>query len=385
VKKTFTADPAVFRAAVTWVARWVPAKPSQPVWAGLLMEARDGQLTLCGYDEDVSARATMSIEGEATGTALVSGKLLRDLVATFPAGKPVQAEADDTVLTLRAGRVVVTLPLMGASDYPTLPVAPPATAMMDGATLAEAIGRVAPAAAKDPAQHAWTPVRLAFGDERLEVIASDSRRVSQVFVTTPGSQVAEALAPAAIVAEAVKMMAGADEVEVGISANLISFAVAGRTLTVRQSAGSYKTTQVHRAVAVEPPVAAVVAVADLLPAVKRAMVMKAEGHPTVLDWTAGEVTVSAKGGEAGSQAGETFNVEYDGPDARIAVNPLYLTDAVEGVNGASVRIAFDPVKPGKALLITDPDDSDYRHVMVPLVIPGAAGKPQPRNQPESMD
>jgi len=213
-------------------------------------------------------------------------------------------------------------------------------------------------------------VRLEFADERLEVLASDSRRVAQAYVPAPGSTAAEALAPAAIVADAVRMMSSADEVEIGISANLLSFAVAGRVLTVRQSAGPYKTAQVHRVLAIDPPVAAVVPVADLMPAVKRAMVMKTEGHPTSLDWTTGEVVVGAKGGEGTAGAGETIDAEYDGPDCRIAVNPAYLTDAVDAVNGASVRIAFDPAKPGKALLITDPGDENYRYVMVPLVIPG---------------
>lgn len=388
MKKTFTADRKAFGDAVAWVARWVPSKPSVPVWAGLLMEARDGQLTLCGYDEDVSARATVPIEGDATGTVLVSGRLLAALVASFPAKHPVQAEADDSILTLTAARVVVTLPLMGASEYPTLPVAPPAVATMEGRALATAIGRVAPASTGDPSQGVWTSLRLSFTSGRMEALASDTRRVAQVFAAagTDTATEIEALIPAPVVVEAVKMMTTADQVEIGVSGNLVSFAVPGRTLTVRQSAGPYKTKQVRAVVAADPPVAALVPVIELLPAVDRAMILKAEGHPTVLEFTAGEVAISAKGGEAGSRAAETLDIEYDGPDCRLAVNPSYLTDALGGVDGGTARIAFDPDRPAKALLITDPDDPDYRHVMVPIKLTEPAPtKTHKRDQPESMD
>ena len=259
------------------------------------MEARDGHLTLCGYDEDVSARATVPIEGEATGTVLVSGRLLAALVATFPAGKPVEAESDDRLLTLKSGRVTVTLPLMGASDYPTLPVAPSTVAMLPGDVLTAAIGRVVPAAAKDPTAGIWCAMWMEFADERLEVLASDTRRVAQVFVPALGATAATAIVPAAVVGEAVRMMTGDAEVEIGISANLVSFAVAGRTLTVRQAAQKYAIAQIHKTLTIDPAHAAVVPVMELMPAVKRAGLMKAEGHPTLLDWSAGELAGQRRG------------------------------------------------------------------------------------------
>lgn len=363
MKKQFTVDGAQFRAAVAWVAKWVPSKPSVPVWAGILMEARDGKLSICAYDEDVTARAVVPYEGDAAGTVLVSGRLLNALVGTFPAKTGVVGEADDAVLTLTAGRVVVSLPLIGATDFPTLPVAPSTVAMMDGAVLADVVTRVSAAAAKDPAQGVWCAIRIEFTEGRIDVVASDSRRVSWAAAEVPGASDAVALVPAAVVADAVRLTATAAEVEIGISGNLASFTADGRTLTVRQAADKYRIEQIRKTLKIEPPAGALVRISDLLTAVKRAQILGSEKNPTVLDWEAELVSVS--GADTGAKAAEPIPLEYDGEPGKLAVNPAYLADALAGVNGPVARLAFT-VASNRPLVITDPDDECFRAVMVPI-------------------
>ena len=87
----FRVERDVFADAVAWAARSLPVRPSSPVLAGLLIEASDAGLVLSTFDYETSARATLSAEVNDEGKALVSGRLLADIVQ-HPAFAPEEIE-----------------------------------------------------------------------------------------------------------------------------------------------------------------------------------------------------------------------------------------------------------------------------------------------------
>ena len=79
----FRVERDVLAEAVTWVARGVPARPSVPVLAGILIDAdAEGSITLSAFDYEVSARITVPADVRDAGTVLVLGRLLSDISAT---------------------------------------------------------------------------------------------------------------------------------------------------------------------------------------------------------------------------------------------------------------------------------------------------------------
>src|SRR6185437_7534801 len=79
--------------AVAWSARSLPARPAAPVLAGLLLEVADDQLSISGFDYEVSTQAQLEVTAGAPGRALVSGRLLADIARALP-GHPVEFSAD---------------------------------------------------------------------------------------------------------------------------------------------------------------------------------------------------------------------------------------------------------------------------------------------------
>ena len=81
----FRVERDVLAEAVTWVAR-VPARPSVPVLAGILINAdAEGSITLSAFDYEVSARITVPADVQDAGTVLVLGRLLSDISRNLPA------------------------------------------------------------------------------------------------------------------------------------------------------------------------------------------------------------------------------------------------------------------------------------------------------------
>src|SRR5436190_10728787 len=80
----FRIDRDSFADAVSWTARSLPNRPSVPVLAGLLIETSSDGLTLSGFDYETSTRATLAADIADDGRALVSGRLLAEIVKSLP-------------------------------------------------------------------------------------------------------------------------------------------------------------------------------------------------------------------------------------------------------------------------------------------------------------
>ena len=109
--------------AVAWAARTLPARPSLPVLAGLVLTADSQGLTLSSFDYEVSARVMINADIETPGTTLVSGRLLADIARSLP-GAPVTLTSEGTRIVITCGRSSFTLPTLPVEDYPQLPAMP---------------------------------------------------------------------------------------------------------------------------------------------------------------------------------------------------------------------------------------------------------------------
>ncbi|GKT33627.1 Chromosomal replication initiator protein DnaA, partial [Aduncisulcus paluster] len=115
-----------FADSVAWVARSLPSRPTVPVLAGVLLTAHDTGLTLSGFDYEVSAQVKVPAEVAASGSALVSGRLLSDITRSLP-NKPVDVALEGTRLLISCGSAKFSLPSMPVEDYPALPSLPEET------------------------------------------------------------------------------------------------------------------------------------------------------------------------------------------------------------------------------------------------------------------
>src|SRR3712207_9440332 len=70
--------------AVAWTALSLPPRPSVPVLAGILLEVDGNQLSVSGFDYEVSARAEVDVQASQAGRALVPGRLLAEITCALP-------------------------------------------------------------------------------------------------------------------------------------------------------------------------------------------------------------------------------------------------------------------------------------------------------------
>lgn len=375
----FRVERDVLTDAVAWVARGLPVRPPVPVLAGMLLEASEESLTLSGFDYEVSARVEIAADGVDAGRALVSGRLLADIVRSLPP-RPVEVSTDGQRVAVTCGSARFTLLTLPAEDYPALPVMPSAAGTVSGSALAAAAAQVAVAAGRDDTLPVLTGVRVEIEGDTVTMAATDRYRLAVRELSWRPEQSglsAVALIPARTLHETARALAATGEVTLalstssaGVGEGLMGFEGGGRRTTTRLLEGEFPK---YRSLL--PAEAASVASIDtgaFVESVRRVALVAERNTPVRLSFTAGEVVLEAGSGDE-AQASEAIEAELEGEDVAIAFNPAFLLDGLGVIDSPIARLSFTtPTRPAvlTGALPEDGTATDYRYLIMPVRLSG---------------
>lgn len=387
----FRAERDALAEAVTWTARALPQRPPVPVLAGLLLEADDDGLHLSCFDYEVSARTTVEADVAVHGSALVSGRLLAEIVRSLPrspggggdrSAAGVEVVSDGSKLTLSCRSSRFSLMTMPVEEYPSRPALPAAAGSVPGDALADAVARVALAASRDETLPILTGVRLEIEGARLTLLATDRYRLALREIpwgpTSPDASTA-LLVRARTLSELARSL-GPSEVTLGLSADDGAAGVGGRRGAgmIGLSAGSRSATsqlldgdypRVRALFPAQALVTAVVGTAALVETVKRVALVAERNTPVRLTFSGEQVRVEAGQGED-AQASEQVAATVAGGEITTGFNPQFLLDGLGAVDAPFVRLSF--TEAGKPAVLTgqaEPDaehDTTYRYLLMPV-------------------
>lgn len=376
-------DRDAFAEAVAWTARALPTRPAIPVLAGMRLEvlADGAALHLSGFDHEVSARASVDVDAEETGSVLVPGRLIAEIVRNLPEGT-VHLESAGPKLLITGGAARFTLITMPLEDHPTLPRMPGRIGSVPADTLGLAVRQVAPAASRDETLPMLTGAYLDFVGDTLKVVATDRYRIAVRELwwrpDDPSLEVA-ALVSARTLSDTVRGLLSRSNVDIALSTRSVGEGVSlspgegtigfengqRRTTTrlidsdfVKYSAW-FPTEFVSRAE---------VAVSPLLDAVRRVSLVADRHAPLRLAFAEGEVVLEAGSGED-AQAVEVIEVAYEGEPLRVAFRPDYLLDGLSAVETDTAHLNFtEPTKPAVFTEVPEKEGEKpaFRYLVQPL-------------------
>ncbi|MFY1653429.1 DNA polymerase III subunit beta [Solwaraspora sp. WMMB762] len=361
--------------AVAWTAKSLPNRPSVPVLAGAMLRVTDGSLQVSGFDYEVSSQVTVDVQGDADGSALVSGRLLAEITKSLPA-KPVDIAAVGAHLELVCGSARFTLPTMPVEDYPTLPEMPASAGRVDAPTFAAAVAQVAVAAGRDETLPMMTGVRVELEGSRLAMLATDRYRLAirEIDWQPDDPEISlNALVPARTLADTAKTLGPiGGEVTIalahgGAGEGMIGFAGGTRRTTSRLLDGANY-----------PPVRSLfpsshnaearVAVSTLVEVVRRVALVAERTTPVLLSFSADGLVVEA-GNTEEARASEAMEAAFTGEPLTIGFNPQYLIDGLQNLGSATAVFTFvDAFKPA---VISPAGEDDqiipgYRYLIMPI-------------------
>lgn len=379
--------------AVSWVARSLPSKVTQPVLRAMLITADDNGLELTGFDYEVSTRVRIPAEIGEPGRIAVAGKLIADIVATLP-NKPVEIEAEnDSKVLVTCGSSRFELPIIPLDDYPQLPTLPEVTGTINPQLFAEAVSQVVSAAGKDDTLPMLTGVHMAINGSNIELTATDRFRLAmRTLEWDPASPDVEAklLVPAKTLQDNARSLDPhlntPIEIAVGTGDNIGGDGLFGlhadnRETTTRMLDADFPNIQpllpkTHTAMAS-------IEIAPLQEAIRRVSLLTDRNAQIRMQFSEGQVILSAGGSDTGN-AEETLACAFTGRDELIiAFNPGYLKDGLGVVHTDRVVFGFtEPSRP--AILIPEPEqlpeanedgafptpETNFTYLLMPVRLPG---------------
>jgi DNA polymerase III subunit beta len=374
--------------AVAWTARSLPPRPSVPVLAGILLEADGNQLSVSGFDYEVSARSEVDVQTSESGRVLVPGRLLAEITRALPP-HPVEITAEGPRLAITCSNARFSLPTLPVEDYPSLPAMPSAAGIVDSEVFSEAVAQVAIAAGRDDTLPMLTGVRLEIEDDQITLAATDRYRLAvREFAWRPQTSglSAAVLVPARTLAEAAKTLTSGPEITLSLSSGSSGEGILGLSGKDRQTTTRLLDAEFvkYRAIMPNESLAnATLPVGLFTDAAKRVALVAERGTPLRCEFSPGQVTLRAGGSDDEGQAEERCDVDFDGEPLTIGFNPTFLLDGLAAVHTDRARMDFtSPLKPAVLSGVEEPPaDGDapaapaersgsYRYLIMPVRLPG---------------
>jgi DNA polymerase-3 subunit beta len=378
----FQVNRDVLAEAVSFAARMLQARPTSQVLAGMRLVADANSLQISVFDHDVSAQTEIVANVDQAGTALVSGRLLNEIIGRLP-NQPVTFVIDGTKAVLTCGTSKFELATLPIAQYPTLPPIPPVNGTIDGESFISAIRRVSVASAKDSTRPFQKGIQLKATPTSVTFTAADPNRIARCQVQWLGKNVPKETSAVVLtktMQDIEKTFANLGEISISIAADgergMVAFQAKNRIVTtVVLNIENYPDIDQYFPTNLEESV--VINKQDLIDATRRVELVVNESEDTIrYAFEEGQVNLESTSSE--NNASESVEATLSGNPTSLRFKPWLFHDGLSQITSEFVKIEFtknqrDPSRPGPIIMSSQtskdaasPDT--YRYLLNPNML-----------------
>lgn len=349
----------------------VEKRHTLPILSNVLIEKKGEKLKLIATDLEIQISTEFVIEGKASpeDTKLtVSARKLQDILRSLPEEADALLEAQNNRLQVRAGKSRFNLQTLPADDFPVIadPGEVQAKVSLTQKQLRDLLMLVQFAMAQQDIRYYLNGLLLVLEGKQVKVVATDGHRLSYAAGQQQQQQEKrEVILPRKAVQELAKLLSDNDDpLGVEIYANQVIFRFANVELVTKLIDGKFPDytrvipTNYQRQISVQRTL--------LLQALQRAAILSNEKFRGVR-WvlTAGSLRISCTNNEQ-EEAQEELEIKYAGEPLDVGFNITYLLDVLNNVQDEIIDCTFGDAS--SSMLITLPNNSDFRYVVMPMRI-----------------
>ncbi len=346
--------------AVTAAAAAAGNHKTLPILAHLLIDARDGQLTITGSDLETEIKATVPADIATPGSTCLSAGNLKAF-AQNAAGFPITLSCTEAQAQLKA-RSRSKLNSLPADTYPSMPDSSDDTATtvrLDAAALAEAISLIEHCAARDDVRYYLNGLYIKRGGNTLTLVASDGHRLAakEMDIGGAGGEPASTIMPIKAAVTMAKLFKTGD-LEFSFNADRVQAKNAEITMTCKCIAAKYP--DFGKILNQDRPLEGEIAQEELLRVLESAIITAGAIKCVLLAFDKGALNASSRYGDEESEA--EAECDYTGEPAAVSFNAPYLLDAAKKIPG---HIRFS-MPDNKSAIVLQPRDKSVLFVIMPM-------------------
>lgn len=349
--------------ALSTVARVANTRGTLPVLANVLLKTQNNRLSIAATNLDIAITQYCGAKVKEDGSITIPARLMQDFISSLPESI-INLELIDNKLHITTDQYQSVINGIAAEDFPVMPAIEDGKQFtINGAELKRSLQQVVFAASGDEARPVLTGVYVHTHNNKLHIAATDSYRLAAKTITNIKEDI-DLLIPVSAMQDVLRIVHDYDgAVSVTHNDQQVLFKVGDVELVARLIEGKYPDYQ--KLVPKSFTYSAKVKRADLINITKVSSLFARESAGSVkitidedkntlsirsIASQVGENTASAEGTITGS--------------SEVTVNSRYLLDALNAFHGEEISFNFN----GKleAVVLSDPGEKDYTHLIMPL-------------------
>lgn len=357
----------------------VEKKTTIPILSNVLLEARDGRVTLTATDLELGIRCSFPAKVKKDGAGTIPAKKLLDYVRLLPDAEITLKFLDNHWANITCGRSRTKMAGMSRESFPELPPMPEAVAQVPAGLLSSMVTKTIFAISAEESRFTLNGALLVVRPAAEGVphgtlmVSTDGHRLAYVesveeFAAPP--QQLKVLVPKKAMSEIVRLAqeSGAESLTaIANDDNHLYFQFGDRLLITRKLTGNFP--DYERVLPRDNTHVATLEREDIKAAVERVAQFADERSRAIrIQFAPGEVRVFTSSVESG-ESEEGVPTTYTGPEIDIGFNAQYLLDFLRAVSQDQVSFQLrDQRSAGELCPAGDSTTHRYRYVVMPMRI-----------------
>jgi len=345
----------------------VERKQTMPILSNILIEKESGKIKFTATDLEIQITTTIETEDTGSSAITVGGKKLQDILRILPDQSKVTIDVKESKAQIKSNKSRFNLQTLPAQDFPTLSnqLQNANKITVSQKSLKALLGSIQYAMAQQDVRYYLNGVLLGVEGNKLKAVATDGHRLAYNAVTIDADlPKQEIIVPRKAVMELAKLLADDDsEIEIEFSDQQLKASFSGIQMVTKLIEGKFPDYK-----RVIPDYTNHLSMNRTLvqQALQRAAILSNEkfrGVRFVL--TEKNLSVISSNSEQ-EEAQVEIETDYHGEALDIGFNVNYLLDGLSSISSEQVIFSFG--SPNSSILITSPDEQEFRYVVMPMRI-----------------
>lgn len=353
---------------LTSVTSIVEKRHTLPILSNLLLEVKKNQIHLTATDLEMQISLAVDSAANTDFSTTISAKKLLDICRSLPESSEINMATSDSRITLKAGKSRFNLQTLPAADYPVMTKTQNESTLVTIAQrqLKELLKQVEFAMAQQDIRYYLNGLLFEVIANRLNIVGTDGHRLS--FTSTELNKnydKQEVILPRKTVIELIKLLDDNEEdVQVEISTNQVNFSFNNIKLISKVIDGKFP--DYNRVIPTGHQNTFSIDRLNVLIAMQRASILSNEKYRGIRMVLSNNNLKLISTNSDQEEAEEELEITYSGDNLDIGFNVTYLIDVLN--NTSSELVIFSFADANSSCLITIPNNTDYKYVVMPMRI-----------------
>ena len=347
----------------------VERRHTLPILSNLLLEAKHDKIVLTATDLEMQISLSVANAAGDELSTTISAKKLLDICRSLPENAEITMTTQDSRIQVKAGKSRFNLQTLPAADYPVMSRAAgdaAATVKIGQGTLKRLLKQVEFAMAQQDIRYYLNGLLFEVSANRLNVVGTDGHRLS--FTSTELSQnyeKQELILPRKTVIELIKLLDDSDEeVTIEITSGQVNFSFGDIRLISKVIDGKFP--DYTRVIPTGHQNNFSIDRMTILLSMQRASILSNEKYRGIRMVLGKDSLRLISTNSEQEEAEEELEVSFPGEPLDIGFNVTYMIDVLNNVS--SENIVFSFADANSSCLVTVPNDSNYKYVVMPMRI-----------------